>query len=135
MEELLGELLGLLLEPILEVLLEGVLALVAESIGELLAPVAETCSIPLIVGAGYLMTGAAIGFAASLDFPGRFTPQTPVFPGVSVVLAPLAIGLAMHLFGNWRRNHGGHPSRLATFWGGGLFGFGAALARFLMVGR
>jgi hypothetical protein len=40
----------------------------------------------------------------------------------------------MHFFGKWRREHGGHPTRLATFWGGGLFGFGAALARFLMVG-
>jgi len=40
----------------------------------------------------------------------------------------------MYWFGNRRRKHGGHPSRLATFRGGALFGFGVALARFLMVG-
>ena len=111
--------------------------------GELFKPVTDLLSAlrgdrslgRVLVGIGYLILGGAIGFAASLDFPGRFLPRAHTIPGLSLVLAPLATGLAMHFFGKWRRERGGAPTRLATYWGGGLFAFGAALARFLMVGR
>ncbi len=88
----------------------------------------------LLVGAGSLTMGAAIGLNTLWLFHERLTPRRRVLPGISVVLVPIAAGIVMHFFGKWHRKHGGHPSPLATFWGGALFGFGAALARFLIVG-
>jgi len=144
------ELLELLLEPLLELLLEGILALVAELLTESVTTPAETYSIlreaggegsvprpsrPVVVGAGCFIMGAAIGLVWSLDFPQRLTTPAHVIPGANIPLAVLAAGLTMYWYGNWRRKHGGHPSGLATFQGGALFGYGLALARFLMVGR
>lgn len=144
------ELLAFLLEPLLEALLEGVLALVVELFTESVKTDAETYSVlredggagfvprptsSVVVGTGCFITGAALGLVWSLDFPQRLTAPTHAIPGLSIVLAPLATGLAMHVYGKWRRNDGGQPSRLATFWGGALFAFGVALARFLIVGR
>ena len=37
--------------------------------------------------------------------------------------------------GKWRRRLGGRPTYLATFWGGALFAFAAALVRWLTIGR
>jgi hypothetical protein len=39
------------------------------------------------------------------------------------------------LFGQWRRRRGGDPTLLATFWGGALFAFAMAAARWLLIGR
>jgi hypothetical protein len=142
------DLLGLFVELPFELgLLEGALAAVAELFAEFAKPLAEPVSIlsehlaprPVrpasAAAAGYLALGVAVGIGSSLPFPLRLLPRSYLFPGSSVLLAPLATGLAMHYFGKWRRQQGGQPSRLATYWGGGLFGFGAALARFLMIGR
>jgi hypothetical protein len=144
------ELLGCLLEPLLEVLLEGILALVAELLSESATTQAEDYSIlreaevagsvprpsrPVVVATGCFIMGAAIGLVWSLDFPQRLTTPAHTIPGASIPLAVVAAGLTMRWYGNWRRRHGGHPSGLATFQGGALFGYGLALARFLMVGR
>jgi hypothetical protein len=51
---------------------------------------------------------------------------------LSLVLAPLATGLVMHLYGRWRRGRGHDTTYLATFWGGSLLAFAMALTRFLM---
>lgn len=64
--------------------------------------------------------------------PERLTPAGPL-PGLSLVLAPLATGLVMHLYGQWRRGRGHDTTYLATFWGGSLLAFAMALTRFLMV--
>jgi hypothetical protein len=144
------ERLAYLLEPFLEALLECIFALVAELLTESTTTAFETYSIlreergevrvsrpfgSVAVSTGFLIMVTAIGIVWSVDFPQRLILRTYAIPGVSMLLAPVAAGLAMYWFGNWRRKHGGHPSRLATFWGGALFGFGVALARFLMVGR
>jgi len=145
MEDLLLALLELLGEPLLEV----ICTLVTELLTESATTRVETYSIlrrqggdgslplpphPAVVAAGWLLAGAAIGLVWSLDFPQRLTTPAHTIPGSSMPLAALAAGLTMHWYGNWRRNHGGHPSGLATFQGGALFGYGLALMRFLMVG-
>ncbi|HXN47947.1 MAG TPA: hypothetical protein VN893_14975 [Bryobacteraceae bacterium] len=143
------DLLACLLEPLLELLLEGILGMVAELFTESVTTRAETYSIlrevgveesvrpsrPVVVNAGCLIMGAAIGLVWSLDFPQRLTIPAHTIPSASIPLATIAGGLTMYCYGNWRRRHGGHPSGLATFEGGALFGYGLALARFLMVGR
>jgi len=53
---------------------------------------------------------------------------------MSLVLAPLAGGAMMHLYGQWKRTGGKDPSLLATFWGGALFAFAFAAARLVLMG-
>ncbi len=128
-------LLAFLLEGFAELLFTFLFELLIESADALADLWSYKGPSNLLVGAGCLVMGVAIGLNTLWLSAERLTPSTYRIPGISLVLAPLAAGLAMHLFGSWRREHGGHPTRLATYWGGGLFGFGAALARFLMVGR
>lgn len=135
MEDLLLALLEPLLEGLLELLVCGFLDVVVELLGVKSLLEDRRPVNPVVADAGFFATGAVIGIVSGLDFPGRLMPRAHTIPGISIVLAPLATGVAMHFFGHWRRKRGGHPSRLATFWGGGAFALGVALARFVIVGR
>jgi len=77
--------------------------------------------------------GGFIGLILSNTFPQRIVPG-PTVPGISLLLSPLATGMVMKLFGDWRRSRGHQPTVLATFWGGALFAFSMALVRWLRVG-
>ena len=77
--------------------------------------------------------GGLIGLILSNMFPQRILPR-PTVPGISLLLSPLATGMVMKLFGDWRRSRGHQPTRLATFSGGALFAFSMALVRWLRVG-
>ena len=89
---------------------------------------------PLLAASGLLLLGGALGLGFALLLPHRLVP-TFRFPGLSLVLSPIGVGLLMHLFGTWRRKRGAVPTSLATFWGGAIFAFGMALVRWLMVGN
>jgi hypothetical protein len=78
--------------------------------------------------------GGFVGLFLSNMIPERILPK-PGVPGVSLILSPLAVGLVMQWFGDWRRSRGHEPTTLATFWGGALFAFSMALVRWLRVGR
>jgi hypothetical protein len=52
---------------------------------------------------------------------------------VSLLVSPAITGLLMEGYGRWRTSRGGHPSYVATFWGGALFAFSMALMRFMLV--
>ena len=71
--------------------------------------------------------GAVAGVISVFLFTARLTRQSPV-PGMSLLLAPLATGLAMQMIGElWpdaRRR-----SALFTFTGGATFALGMALVR------
>jgi hypothetical protein len=56
-----------------------------------------------------------------------------VFPGVSLILAPLITGTAMHLLRGRLLRLELWPSNLATFLGGAIFAFAMALVRWLAV--
>ena len=77
--------------------------------------------------------GGFIGLILSNMIPQRIVPRS-VIPGISLVLSPLAAGMMMKLFGDWRRSRGHQPTVLATFWGGALFAFSMALVRWLRIG-
>lgn len=87
---------------------------------------------PFISGAGYLLVGAIVGAASAWIMPNRVFPATPL-NGVSLVLAPLGVGVLMLAYGKYRRSRGRETTYLATFWGGGLFAFTTALVRWLIV--
>jgi hypothetical protein len=88
---------------------------------------------PVIASVGYLLLGGAFGAGFVWLLPYRLVPPGP-FPGISIMLAPLASGLAMYALGKYRRAHGHTTTNLATFHGGAAFAFGASLVRFLWLG-
>jgi hypothetical protein len=90
----------------------------------------ERESNPLLAGFGHLLMGLLAGVISVLVFGIRLVPR-PVVPGVSLVLSPIATGLAMHTIGEWWRERGRDRPALFSFWAGAIFAFGMALVRFV----
>ena len=89
---------------------------------------------PVVAGIGLVLIGGAMGWILWLAVPARLVTSGGI-PGASLVLSPMLAGLVMHYYGRWRESRGAAVSYTATFWGGALFAFGMASARFLLVGR
>jgi hypothetical protein len=81
---------------------------------------------------GLVLIGAAIGGVSLYIWPDRLTVPGR-FRGASLIVSPLVNGLALDMYGRWRRGRGGRPSHASTFWGGAFFAFGVALVRFIFV--
>jgi hypothetical protein len=77
--------------------------------------------------------GAALGGLSVGLLPDRLTALGPM-PGVSLALAPLASGITTWAYGRYVRWCGEETSHLATFIGGAVLAFAAAVVRYLMVG-
>jgi hypothetical protein len=129
---MLDALFELLFEFIVEFIFQIVVELGLECIAEFfrwrptLRTVVALIFIPLF--------GGFVGLFVSNMIPERILP-TPSVRGISLFLSPLAAGLVMKWFGDWRRGQEHEPTMLATFWGGFLFAFSMALVRWLRVGR
>jgi len=85
---------------------------------------------PLLATVGYLLLGLALGWLTVMMFPEPIFRKGP-FPGMSLPIAFMAGGTAMHLWGRYRRTHGHSPTNLATFYGGGTFALAFAFMRFI----
>lgn len=133
MEDLLAELVAALLEIFGEFLLEILFELAAEAINALIHR--RRPSSPALSTVGLVFVGAASGLVSAWLFPHRLIGTRVVLPGVSLLLAPLATGSAMHLLGKRLQQVGRYTSNLATFRGGALFAFSMALIRWWLVGR
>jgi hypothetical protein len=131
-EDLLVALLEVLLEIFGEFLLQIFFELVAEALSGLINPRRQ--SSPAASAVGIVFVGAVAGLFSAWLFPHRLIATRVVLPGVSLVLAPLATGSAMHLLGKRLSRFGRNPSNLATFRGGVLFAFSMALIRWWLVG-
>jgi hypothetical protein len=131
-EDLLAELLGALLEIVGEFLLQILFELAAEALSALIHR--RNQSGPAVSAVALAFVGAAAGLLSAWLFPHRLIGTRVVVPGVSLLLAPLATGAAMHLLGKRLRHLGQHTSDLATFRGGALFAFSMALIRWWLVG-
>jgi hypothetical protein len=79
-----------------------------------------------------VLIGGCLGLIFWLVIPMRLLPIGPA-PGASLVLSPLFTGTVMEYYGRWRERRGASRSFAATFWGGALFAFGMASARFLLM--
>jgi hypothetical protein len=127
-----------MIEALIELVLEIVLQLIVEVLVECgLRPIADSVerrreANPFLAMIGLFLLGALVGLGFSLLVSERLLPRSPV-PGISLTLAPIVVGTMMHLFGNWLRSRGRKPTLLATFWGGSVFAFAAALVRFLLL--
>jgi hypothetical protein len=117
---------------IFQVVFEVLMEFGFESLSNLFRP--RRHASPLFAACGLMLLGGALGLGFALLLPYRLVP-TSRLPGLSLVLAPLGVGLVMQGFGMWRRKRGGTPTCLATFWGGAIFAFSMALVRWLMVGN
>jgi len=87
---------------------------------------------PYMSGAGFVLLGALSGLVVTWLLPERIIPTINLH-GSSTVLAAVGTGYLMMLYGRWRIRRGGHPTYLATFWGGGLFAFSMSLTRWFLV--
>jgi hypothetical protein len=129
MDDLLAALVEFLLEGILEFLVEVLFGLVVEAMAERWEKGSRT--IPWILLA---LLGVASGFFSAAIFPHRIIVRRAVLPGISLLLAPVATGFAMHWIGNQLRRWGRPATGLATFQGGAAFAFAMALIRWWLVG-
>jgi hypothetical protein len=104
---------------------------------ELLADIGERQKRPLKPAFPWvwiLFAGSVAGAASALIWPHRVFHERPLFPGLSLLLAPAFASRVMGSIGDRLRKRGITPTPLATAGGGALFAFSMALARFLMVG-
>jgi len=81
---------------------------------------------------GAFLVGLTLGFMSGWAAPQRMIPAR-YFQGTSIVFVPVLLGAAMHYWGKWRTRHGKRGSAVATWYGGGVFGFGLAIGRLLVL--
>jgi hypothetical protein len=79
-----------------------------------------------------IVVGVTLGSLSAFLFPTRILP-TPPISGLSLVITPALLGLAMHLVGQLRNRAGRSVSHLATWYGGAALGAGLAVARFVLL--
>lgn len=85
---------------------------------------------PLLSFFGFLILGGVIGFVITLIFPEFIIIKK--LTGLSLIIAPLCVGLILHYFGKWKQKQGKSPTYLASFWGGGTFAFAMAFIRWFL---
>lgn len=135
--ELLFELVFWLFQLIGELVLELVLELVGGIARELAfgegvrrAPVRPQETDPVLACVLWLVVGAALGEVSLWLAPTKLLHPGP-FPGVSLLVGPLTLGLAMQWVGAWQRGRGRAATSLASFHGAAALAFGFALLRVL----
>jgi len=131
-EDLFVELFATLLEIVGEFLLQMLFELATEALSGLINRRRQSSL--AISAIGLTLAGVTAGLLSAWLFPHRLMAMRVVLPGVSLLLAPLATGSAMHFLGKRLRRFGQYPSNLATFSGGALFAFSMALIRWWLVG-
>ncbi len=88
----------------------------------------EGRSHPVLAAIGHFLMGVIAGGVSLLLFNERLLSRS-AFPGLSLLLSPLATGAAMHVIGARWENEEERP-RLFSFRAGATFAFGMALVRF-----
>jgi len=130
MEFLAELLLQLVLEILRQILFEFAVSLGWQSLTNSVRREREAP--PVRAALAHLFIGVAAGAASIAVFGTRITEHS-LFPGVSLIAAPLGTGIAMHRFGRLWSDGGKDRPVLFTFRAGALFAFGMALARFLFL--
>lgn len=83
---------------------------------------------PTLAAVGLLLLGLVTGLLSVFLLDHRITPDIG-FRGISLVLAPAAIGALFELLGRRARGKGANHTALFTWWGGSISAFGIALGR------
>lgn len=80
---------------------------------------------------GCFMVGCILGLI-SFNIYSKKLFTSSVFPGISMLISPILVGLTMKKYGEMRIRANKTSTILATFNGGALFAFGYALIRFIL---
>ena len=118
--------LELLFEVVGQVLFEVLAAFGWESVKESTRRQGE--SRPVLAGVGHLLLGLCAGVLSVLIVPRRLAPRAP-WPGVSLVLSPLATGMAMRWIGEYWSDRVAERPALFSFKAGATVAFGMAVVR------
>jgi hypothetical protein len=86
---------------------------------------------PVVEIAGLIIAGAGVGGLSYLLHAERLLPD-PGPRGISLIAAPLLLGLAMEVLGRWQRDRGRPTSLLLSFRGGALCALSMAFTRYLL---
>ena len=86
--------------------------------------------VPVMAGIGYFLIGLVLGGLSLLVFPQSFV-RSENFHGISLLITPVVVGLAMAAIGRWRLRHGKSLLRLDSFVYGFVFALPLALVRFV----
>jgi hypothetical protein len=129
--------LELLIELLVEVLFEGLLEVLSTGVREwIIAERGESGEgrsyHPVTAALGYLVLGACLGALSVWLLPHRLLAPPPV-PGLSLLVNPVAAGVAMEFWGRHRAARGYRTTNLATWLGGAALALGVSLVRFLGV--
>jgi len=130
MEELFASLLSALAEFFLELVVQLLFEVVLDfAIRWLRSELAKLPYLSAILsGMGYFLIGVVAGFFSVLAIPHPIVHPSR-FHGISLLLSPLATGLAMSLIGRLIRRQGKETVRIESFNYGFTFAFGMALVR------
>ena len=128
-----------LLEPLLELLLEifgeALLPIFSKFAAGALRELIQVWTLgPATSSIGLLLIGAFAGLLSAGVVPHRLIATPVVFPGLSLLLAPLVAGSAMYFSGARLRRFGWRSSNLAGFRVAAVFAFSMALIRWWLIG-
>ena len=124
---LLGELISTLFEKT-----GDAIEATSEALGDATEAAVASTKIGFLILFILLATGIGAGLVISFAFPDRIFKTIPL-TGISLLITPLVMGLAMSMVGRWKVNHDRKPSFMATFLGGALFGLAAAGTRMIFI--
>ena len=129
---LIGALLELLVEVLGEALFAMAGAVVKAAFREAISD--EDQSTRALAAIGHCLMGAIAG-GVSLLLLQREVVRHVVFPGMSLILAPICTGALLEFLGRWWVRRGNVRMALFTFWGGFYFALGMAVVRFAYLER
>ncbi|MCX5659798.1 MAG: hypothetical protein NTW19_08765 [Planctomycetota bacterium] len=126
----LAELFGVLLQLFGEFLLQALLEIIMEvGIRAVVERMRGRSISPWLAAMAYCGAGGGMGCVSLLILP-KLMITSPAWRVASLVLIPIAAGLAMSVLGDWRRRRGQSLLRIDRFAWGWLFALAMALVRF-----
>ena len=137
MEDLLLALLELLLEIFGEIFPEigaALLQIFFEFAAGALHELIQAWTIgPVVSSIGLLLVGAIAGLLSVGVVPHRLIATRVMFPGLSLLLAPLVAGSAVYVLGDRLQRFGWCSSNFGGFRGGAVFAFAMAAIRWCFI--
>ncbi len=125
-----GLLAELILSLVFEIVTEFVLAVGWLTVS---SPFRKEREMPVPLGAlGIVVVAGFFSWVFDALFPGPIFKSSPI-PGISMVIAPIAVGGLTYLTGRWLKDKGHPSSHLMTYWGGALFAFTVSASRVLLL--
>ncbi len=115
----------ILIELLLEIIVQILIGLGYGSIARAFKP--EGSKNKLLGYLGIVLLSSILSLVFCLIFPSSY------FPGISIIVNPIIVGLSMKYIGEWKSKKGASQTLIATFGGGALFAFIFSIIRFIII--